>query len=194
MNKKGVVGVDEAGRGPLAGPVAVGAVYVPPGYSLRSIPGIKDSKQMTARERERVYARLRAADGIRCAVALTSSAVIDAHGIQYAIRDALRRALRKLQVSPDEVVVLLDGGLRAPEEYTRQRTIIRGDATERVIGAASTVAKVTRDRYMVREHTRYPVYGFDEHKGYGTANHRMAIRKQGLSPIHRRTFCRNIPR
>ena len=190
MVTSGCVGVDEAGRGPLAGPVAVGVVYVPPDVDIRTIRGIKDSKQMTERERAVVYERI-AFSGVRYAVAMVGASYIDRHGIQQAIRVALARAMRKLSI-PSHTNILLDGGLRAPESYVNQKTIIKGDARELAIGAASIMAKVTRDRYMKKQHVLFPVYGFDVQKGYGTVRHRAAIREYGLSPLHRRSFCSRI--
>lgn len=192
MKKTWVVGVDEAGRGPLAGPVAVGVVCVRQGFRVRSIPGLNDSKQLTEYQREEAFARLLASPDVSYAVAMVSARVIDRDGIQHAIRRALARALAKLNVPPDDTLVLLDGALRAPDAYTHQKTIIRGDETEPVISAASIVAKVTRDRYMCNQHRQFPVYGFNAHKGYGTRVHRTAIMSHGLCPLHRRTFCRNI--
>ena len=192
MKKTWVVGVDEAGRGPLAGPVAVGVVCVRQGFRVRSIPGLYDSKQLTEQQREEAFARLRASPDVLYAVAMVSAKVIDRDGIQASIRRALARALAKLDIPPHDALVLLDGGLRAPGVYVHQKTIIRGDETEAVISAASIVAKVTRDRYMCRQHQQFPAYGFNAHKGYGTRVHRTAIMDHGLCPLHRRTFCRNI--
>lgn len=192
MKRYGSAGVDEAGRGPLAGPVAVGVVYIPPGFDIRHIPGIRDSKQMTPAMRDDVFARIKASP-IKYAVAMVGASTIDARGIQYAVRTALQRALRRMEV-PKQARILLDGGLYAPRGYCNQETIIGGDSKEAMIGAASIMAKVTRDRYMLRQHARYPEYGFKVHKGYGTVQHRHAIRKYGLTPLHRSSFCTRCTR
>jgi len=183
------IGVDEVGRGPLAGPVAVGVFAVPKGGDLRVLAGIKDSKVLSARQREVWCRTLIALPGSRYAVSFVHASVIDRVGIVAAIRTALARALGKLSIDPVESSVLLDGGLYAPHSYARQETIIRGDASEPLIAGASIIAKVARDRVMVHADTRYPVYGFAAHKGYGTRAHVVALRRHGLSPLHRRTFC-----
>lgn len=190
-----IVGVDEAGRGPLAGPVAVGAVAVPEGFDWTHIPGVRDSKKMTPLQRERVYAHLRAlshAGALRYAVSFTSARIIDRIGIVAAVERALEQALQKLQVVPQASSVFLDGSLRAPVVWKKQKTIIRGDVSEPVISLASIAAKVERDRYMTSLAKKHPKYGFDVHKGYGTAMHIATIKKHGLSPLHRATFCRGL--
>lgn len=194
---KWLIGVDEVGRGPLAGPVMVGAALVPGDFDWALLPGVTDSKKLTEKKREAIFANaldLQQAGKVWFAVAEESAATIDATGIVPSIRSALVRALtdvveRSAVVVPS-VSVLLDGGLMAPAEYLHQQTIIKGDATEPVIGLASIVAKVTRDRELVRLAAEYPGYGLEVHKGYGTVAHRAAIREQGLSAIHRATFCR----
>jgi ribonuclease HII len=184
-----LAGVDEAGRGPLAGPVAVGVVRVSKNFDMRLLKGVKDSKQLTPRARETIYTRLTQLPGFSFSVAMVSATVIDRKGISHAIRTALQKALTQCNIKPEKTLVLLDGSLYAPPAYMYQKTIIRGDQTELLIGAASILAKVTRDRYMVRAHKRYPKYGFSVHKGYGTAIHRAQIKKHGLCPLHRVTFC-----
>ncbi len=185
-----LVGIDEAGRGPLAGPVAVGVFVALPGFRMRALKGIRDSKTLSEAEREAWYAVLTTLPRARYAVAMTSAAVIDRIGIVPAVERALSRALASVDVSPTSACVLLDGGLHAPALYTMQRTIIHGDATEPLISAAAILAKVTRDRYMVRLARQYPAYGFAVHKGYGTLRHREAVRTHGLSPLHRASFCK----
>lgn len=190
-----LVGIDEAGRGPLAGPVSVGAVLVPVDFDWSTLARAKDSKQMTEKAREEVYAemlRLKKQGEIRFVVALSSAHTIDTKGIVPAIRLALEGALSKLDVDPRLCRVLLDGGLKAPKEYLNQETIIKGDAKEKVIALASIAAKVLRDRHMVKEASGYPNYGFEVHKGYGTKKHAEAIREFGLCAIHRRSFCRSF--
>ena len=190
---KFIVGIDEVGRGPLAGPVLVGAVIATPAM-IRKFRAIKESKQLSPRAREEWYARITAASGpsLKFAVSFVGPAYIDERGINAAIRLALTRSLKKLGGVPEECMVLLDGGLYAPKAYTRQETIVRGDASETIIAMASVVAKVERDRYMIRLHEEIPAYAFAAHKGYGTALHIRLIKKHGLTPEHRRTFLRRI--
>lgn len=189
---KYLIGIDEAGRGPLAGPVAVGAVMVPPGFDWRSVRGVRDSKQLSYKQREDLYATIKQLERARelsYAVSFSSAKIIDRHGITYAIKRALYRSVMRLSVTPDKTTVLLDGGLKAPCCFSMQKTIIRGDELEPIISLASIVAKVTRDRLMVRRGDEYPEYGFEIHKGYGTLAHRRAICVHGFSPLHRKTFC-----
>src|SRR3989338_7442176 len=190
-----LVGIDEAGRGPLAGPVAVGAVALSPAFDFSLVEGVKDSKQLTAGAREAIYKhmqQLQRALLLDFAVSFASAAVIDSRGIVPAIRSALARSLAKLRLAPGSCEVRLDGNLYAPTQFTMQRTIIRGDETEPVISLASIAAKVERDRYMVRLARRYPAYAFDVHKGYGTKTHRELIARHGVCPEHRATFCANM--
>jgi ribonuclease HII len=184
-----LAGVDEAGRGPLAGPVAVGVVWVSKKFDMRLLRGVKDSKQLTPHVRNSLYTHLTHLPGLHWAVVMIGAKVIDRGGINEAIRLTLQKALVRSGVKPRSTLLLLDGGLHAPSVYVHQKTIIRGDQTELLIGAASILAKVTRDKYMVRAHKRYPKYGFALHKGYGTELHRANIQKHGLSPLHRNTFC-----
>ena len=193
MKRKYTIGIDEVGRGPLAGPVAVGAVVTTP-RMLQKFRDIKESKQLSAHQREVWAARMVAAknDEFNFAVSFVSPRIIDAKGISFAIRLALARSLKKLNIDPPDCTVLLDGGLHAPKEYDSQKTIIRGDSSETAIAMASVIAKVLRDRVMVNAGAGFPQYGFREHKGYGTAKHIAAIRKHGLSKIHRVSFCTRI--
>jgi ribonuclease HII len=183
------VGVDEAGRGPLAGPVAVGVFAVSPQFDLALLNGIRDSKLLSAQQREEWYIRLTSVPDVRWYVSFSGPRYIDDHGIVPAITQALRRALRATGVDAARSTVLLDGGLRAPQMYRQQRTIIGGDRTEPLISAAAILAKVTRDRYMVRQARLFKNYGFERHKGYGTTMHYNALREHGLTPLHRATFC-----
>ena len=186
-----IIGVDEAGRGPLAGPVAVGVVAVPEGFDVvREFVGVKDSKKLSEKKREEIFEMLvtRARQGdVRYAVELEPASTIDIEGIVFAVRAALSRAINR--VAPDSalVEVLLDGSLKAPPEY-RQTTIVGGDATVPVISLASIAAKVTRDRHMREVALVYPAYDFEVHKGYGTKAHYAALHEHGLSAIHRRSF------
>lgn len=189
------IGIDEAGRGPLAGPVSVGAVLLAPHFDRSLIASVKDSKKLTETAREAWYGQMllwQKEGSLRFSVAYTSAERIDRLGIVWAVTSALSRALSKLEAPSENSLVLLDGGLRAPEMYVRQQTIIRGDASEPVIALASIAAKVRRDRLMKRLAKQYPGYDFEVHKGYGTKKHQAAIAQLGLSDMHRRTFCRSL--
>jgi len=191
------VGVDEVGRGPLAGPVAVGVVRTPGSFCFaQKLPGVTDSKKLTEMKREEIYKQayqLRRQGELNWSIAMMPAGQIDRKGIQWAIRAALARGLGRVQALPNDHL-LLDGGLYAPEHFLHQTTIIKGDVKEETIGLASIVAKVTRDRYMTaRGHlAAYAQYDFATHKGYGTKAHRAAIAKYGLSPEHRVSYCKNI--
>jgi ribonuclease HII len=194
MLEEYLIGVDEAGRGPLAGPVAVGVVAVPLGFDvLREFPEVKDSKLLSGQKREIIFdlveKRITAGD-LQASVRLSGNSYIDRYGITRAVRKALWSGVRSLS-TPEHSVVLLDGLLRAPKEYT-QRTIIKGDFRVPVIALASILAKVTRDRVMERLSEQYPEYGFEQHKGYGTLNHRRAIKRYGVTDIHRVSFCSGV--
>lgn len=188
-----IVGIDEAGRGPLAGPVTVGSVMIHKARVrefARCFQGIKDSKKLSRQKRERWFELLLAAERsglLRFRVSFTGPSLIDRHGIQHAVFRSLASTLRML-ACPSESMLLMDGGLSAPREYILQYPIIRGDEKIPLISLASIAAKVTRDRLMERLAEQYPEYGFDEHKGYGTAEHYKRIRKHGPSAIHRRSF------
>ena len=199
-----LVGVDEVGRGPLAGPVTLCALAVS-GSDKRCLKRflrytrageMKDSKKMSLPEREECAAALRAAaktgSAISFSISHVSAKVIDRRGIVPAVRLALRRCLNKLSAEPRTSRLLLDGSLHAPKEFTDQKTIVRGDQTVPIIALASVLAKVARDRKMRRLSKRHPGYGFDEHVGYGTSMHYRAIRRLGLSEIHRRSFLTRV--
>lgn len=188
-----VIGIDEVGRGPLAGPVSVGVVMATP-RMLKKFSAIKESKQLSRLQREEWAGKIKQEEGedLRFAVSAVSAAVIDKKGIVFAINSALSRSIKKMNADPRRIVVLLDGGLHAPKEYACQTTIIRGDEKETVIAMASVIAKVTRDRWMLRMAKKYPKYGFEKHVGYGTRAHIAAMQKFGLSEIHRKTFCKNF--
>lgn len=186
-----ILGVDEAGRGPLAGPVAVGIVAAPADFDLlAAFPGLNDSKQLPEKERERIFALLIEQETVQWRVEWGSAKTIDEHGMTKAVARAITRGIRKLAV-PQDARVFLDGLLHAPEEYV-QETVIRGDETVPAIMLASVAAKVTRDRLMQRLSKRYPAYGFERHKGYPTKAHYEAIRTHGLCDIHRRRYCSAI--
>lgn len=185
-----IVGIDEAGRGPLAGPVAVGAVKIPLNFNKNFFRSIKDSKKLSVSDRELWFTRaldVRKEGKFDFAVTLVSEKVIDRNGIVYAISFGIKKCLATLRV-PDDSKICLDGGLKAPKKFKHQRTVIRGDEKIPVISLASIVAKVTRDRRMVRLSKKYPQFSFHIHKGYGTSKHRRAIRKYGTTAIHRQSF------
>jgi ribonuclease HII len=187
-----LVGVDEAGRGPLAGPVAVGVVVVPTGFDIKkAFPTVADSKELSESAREEIYtealARARAGE-IRLCARFSTALYIDAFGISKAVRRGVWSGVRSIALVEDSFVKL-DGLLKAPPEYAQQ-TILKGDALEPVISLASVVAKVRRDRLMRAYAKKYPPWGFEVHKGYGTTKHLAAIREFGLCTIHRKTFCK----
>lgn len=190
-----IVGVDEAGRGPLAGPVSIGVAIVPAHFDWDLIPGVGDSKKVAPKNREAIFRRTRALKKqnlLDYVVVLVSTKVIDTKGISFATRRGIEKAFKKLSPDPKITEVKLDGLLKAPEIFKHQETIIKGDAKEKVIGLASILAKVTRDRYMVRVAQKYSKYGFEIHKGYGTQLHYDCIKRNGVSPIHRKTFLRRV--
>ncbi len=185
------IGVDEAGRGPLAGPVAVGAAMVPVDFDWNLLPGVNDSKQVSPKNREAIFWAahvLKPKKLIDFSVVLISHRTIDRINVSQSVFLGIERTLKKLDLDPMSVYVKLDGLLLAPKEYLYQETIIKGDAKEKVIGLASILAKVTRDNHMQKIARKYPHYGFEAHKGYGTIAHRQAIHLHGLSPVHRRSF------
>jgi ribonuclease HII len=192
-----VAGLDEAGRGCLAGPVVAAAVILPletlicpaehgsapdPGQGI--FAGLRDSKQMTPAQRERLYAII-LQQAVAVGVGIASVELIDQRNILQATKWAMRQALADLKVSPD--ALLLDA-LTLPDVSLPQRSLIKGDARCLSIAAASVIAKVTRDRLMCRLHEEYPLYGFAQHKGYATEEHLAALRRHGVSPHHRRSF------
>ena len=176
-----VAGVDEAGRGPLAGPVVAAAVILD---DLQPIAGLNDSKKLTAKRRERLFDEIRAR-ALCFSIAEASVAEIDAINILQATMLAMKRAVEGLRLKP--VKVLVDGN-RLPVLDVRAEAIVQGDALVPTISAASILAKVYRDRLCDDLHRLYPVYGFDQHKGYGTAQHLQALQTHGPSDCHRMTF------
>ena len=194
-----IVGIDEAGRGPLAGPVAVGIVVIPsnPSTALRTrkfFKGIKDSKQLTHEERELWYSlalEAKKKGELDFHASLVSERVIDRHGISYALRLGIKRCLEKLGVNPTSQI-FLDGALKAPIQFKHQLTVIRGDEKIPIISLASVVAKVTRDRRMVRLAKKFPEFSFEINKGYGTRLHLSALEKYGRTVIHRQSFLKNL--
>jgi ribonuclease HII len=177
-----IAGVDEAGRGPLAGPVVAAAVILPDGYKL---PGLNDSKQLSAEQRDAFFLTLTNDPLVRFGVGIVEAEWIDRINILQATHRAMAEALRRLPLPPDHVLV---DGLPVKSLTIPQTAIVKGDARSFSIAAASVIAKVTRDRLMLALHARYPAYGFDQHKGYPTPEHLAALRAHGPCPEHRRTF------
>jgi len=176
-----IAGIDEAGRGPLAGPVVAAAVVL---CRERLIHGLNDSKLLTEAQRERLYGEIcKRASSV--GIGIVSSEIIDEINILEATRLAMIRAVKGLDRPPD--YALVDGPVSLRIEVP-QRAVIKGDRLSYSIAAAGIVAKVTRDRIMTELHEQYPMYGFDRHKGYATASHREAIRCHGPCPAHRKTF------
>ncbi len=180
-----ICGVDEAGRGPLAGPVCAAAVILPRGLE---IPGLNDSKKLTDKARRNLYDVI-TANALSFGIALVGESVIDEINILQATFRAMEQAVAKLNPQPD--LVLVDGN-REPKLSMKCETIIGGDGKCASIAAASILAKVTRDRLMEELDEKYPVYGFATHKGYGTKRHYAALREYGPCPIHRRTFLKKF--
>jgi len=188
-----IIGVDEVGRGPIAGPVTVAAVIIPRGFSFGNTRP-NDSKKLSAQKREEWFLCTKNHPNIFYATASVSSSVIDKIGISRATIVAVERSLKKLSStwkSDFQVEVLLDGLLYAPEHY-KQKTITKGDEIEPIISLASIIAKVTRDRYMINIAKKYPQYGFEKHKGYGTMEHYENIKKHGITNIHRKCFLKKL--
>ena len=176
-----VAGVDEAGRGALVGNVVAAAVILPAQFDL---PGLTDSKKLSARQREVLFDAITAQALAWCA-AVASPAEIDAMNIHHATLLAMRRAVEGLAISPQSVLV---DGKFTPELAMPVRAIVGGDASEACIAAASIIAKVTRDRQMMELEARFPGYGFAAHKGYGTKAHLAALTRLGATPEHRRSY------
>lgn len=176
-----MAGVDEAGRGPLAGPVVAAAVILD---ERQPIEGLADSKQLSAARRARLYDEIRA-KALCCSVAQASVEEIDALNILQATMLAMRRAVMGLRLKPAKVLV---DGNRLPPLDVLAEAIVQGDAKVQAISAASILAKVTRDRLLDELHLQHPLYGFDRHKGYGTAQHLDALRQHGPLAVHRRSF------
>jgi ribonuclease HII len=190
------IGIDEVGRGPLAGPVTICAFAILEQDLHHLSPvGARDSKVLSEQKRELIASKIKELHrkGV-CTfqVASVSSHVIDRKGISKAIKIAIASALKKLNIHPEHADVYLDGGLRAPESFFRQHTIIKGDGLVPVISCASILAKVHRDKLMDQYDLKFPVYGFLNHKGYGTHEHYRAIRKHGISTIHRKSFLSSV--
>jgi ribonuclease HII len=183
--KKGfsrIAGIDEAGRGPLAGPVVAAACILPEGLFLQ---GIDDSKKLTKEKREELYALITQDPSIEYGVGVVDALMIDQINILQATLRAMIAAVAYLRQKPDYLLV---DGRDVPDAGVTGRAIIEGDRLSQSIAAASVIAKVTRDRMMLSYHQEWPQYGFDEHKGYGTPKHVLAIEQFGPCPIHRMSF------
>jgi ribonuclease HII len=176
-----IAGVDEAGRGPLAGPVVSAAVILPSGFHA---PGLNDSKQLTPKERENFYEKI-SAGAVAIGIGIVDVDEIDHINILQAALLSMAIAVKNLRTPPD--FLLIDGNFIIKTKYPQQ-AIIKGDTLSTSIAAASVMAKVTRDRIMTKYHSIYPVYGFNRHKGYPTLEHREAIKAHGCCAIHRKTF------
>lgn len=180
-----ICGVDEAGRGPLAGPVCAAAVILPPHLE---IPGLTDSKKLSDKKRRELFPVIQE-HAIAWGIGMASEKEIDEINILQATFLAMERALAQLVVKPD--LALIDGN-REKDFGIPVRTVVKGDSLSMNIAAASVLAKVTRDDLMVRQAENYPQYGFEIHKGYGTKAHYAALTEHGPSPIHRRTFLKKF--
>jgi len=193
-----IVGIDEAGRGPLAGPLAVGAVLAHASTPIEHeffAKGIRDSKKLTVGKREELFAWIRKNGELRHVVSMVGPRVVDREGLTAATMTAISRALRRVlpnDCNKEDVLVLLDGGLRAPSTFLNQATIVKGDEKEPLIALASVVAKVSRDQKMRTLSYQHPQYGFEGHKGYGTKEHYKAIKQFGLCESHRRSFLTKV--
>ncbi len=184
-----LVGIDEAGRGPFAGPLSLGLVAFKKNHNL-VFRGLKDSKKLSPQARENWFKKIEnwAGEGrLIFSHSFIHPKVIDEKGLAWALSYAVRQVIRKAGISREEAEILLDAGLKAPSLFI-QKSIVKGDEKIKVISLASIVAKVKRDRYMVRIAKRYPKYNFEIHKGYGTAKHRATLKRYGPSPIHRKSF------
>ena len=180
-----ICGVDEAGRGPLAGPVCAAAVILPRGLE---IAGLNDSKKLTEKKRDKLFELIKES-AVSYGIAFATVEEIEELNILGATYLAMNRAIAQLDTPPD--LALIDGNRNAGIE-TASRTVISGDARCASIAAASILAKVTRDRYMLEMAEKYPEYSFEKHKGYGTKAHYAAIREHGISPIHRPSFLKKM--
>ncbi len=178
---KSVAGIDEAGRGPLAGPVVAAAVILPSEFNL---PGLTDSKRLTARQREVLYPLIRS-QAVAVGIGLASAADVDSINILQATLRSMQQAVARLNYAAD---YLLIDGISRIQTILPQETLKKGDSRSLSISAASVIAKVVRDRIMQAYDKHYPEYGFAGHKGYGSAAHMQAIARCGPSPLHRKTF------
>ncbi len=180
-----ICGVDEAGRGPLAGPVYAAAVILPNGHIVE---GVNDSKKISEKKRELLFDKI-ISESVSYSVGIATEKEIDEINILQATFLAMRRAVDGLAVKPD--IAFIDGN-RKPGLDIEEQVIVKGDAKSANIAAASIITKVSRDRYMLQMAEKYPQYQFEKHKGYGTKLHYEMIEKYGISPIHRKTFLKKV--
>lgn len=203
-----LIGIDEVGRGPLAGPVAVCASMIKfeaerklsqrlrNRFSKKDLPALRDSKKLTENGRDEWLKHLVKDGNVTFSLSYASAVEIDKRGIAVCIKSLVNTNLsnlkKKANFKYEDVLVLLDGGLKAPKEYLHQETIVKGDDKEPIISFASIYAKVKRDGLMKRLAVVFPQYGFDQHKGYGTKAHISAIKKHRATIQHRRSFLKNV--
>ena len=183
---KYICGIDEAGRGPLAGPVVVASVIMP---KDSMIEGVNDSKKVSEKKREKVYEEI-IKEALSYSVGIVDETKIDEINILQATKKGLTNSVKELKITPD--IILVDALTNIDTCGIPYKSIIKGDALSYSIAAASIIAKVTRDRIMLGYDKVYPEYGFAKHKGYGTSAHITAIKEYGLCPIHRRSFVKNF--
>jgi ribonuclease HII len=195
---KYLLGIDEVGRGPIAGPVAVGVVGIEKNNLkkiLKKFPKLNDSKKISEKVREEIFKVVKDTQEIFYSVKYCSAKDIDKIGISNCIKKCIEGGLRELEkkgIQSGNCEVRLDGALRAPSTYPHQTTIIHGDSSEPIISLASVIAKVSRDAHMKKLHKKFPEYNFAKNKGYGTKSHVQSIKNSGLSAEHRKTFCTRI--
>lgn len=198
---KFLIGIDEAGRGALAGPVSVGLIsweiknWLAIKKFLKDYPVGKDSKKLTPKQRDFWFAKIKELERLRLlevGVSLVGNKLIDKEGINRAIKKGIENNLQRLGGLTSKSLVLLDGGLKAPVDWINQQTIIKGDEKELIISLASIVAKVLRDREMVKLSGKFPDYDLEKHKGYGTKAHYHKISKVGVSIIHRESYLKGL--
>ena len=180
-----ICGIDEAGRGPLAGPVVVASVIMP---KDSMIEGVNDSKKLTEKRREKLYDDIMQ-NAVSVGVGVSDVDIIEEVNILNATKKAMLQAISNLKVNPE--YVLVDGNQKIDTDIPLE-TVVKGDSKSESIAAASIIAKVTRDRLLIEYDKKYPEYGFAKHKGYGTKAHIEAIKKYGLTPIHRPSFCKKF--
>lgn len=192
---KYIVGIDEVGRGPFAGPVTLGVCVLPVNFDKKFFKGLKDSKKLSPEKRQEWFKEInkkKKLSKLRYSVFSVSSMVIDKRGLSFSINFALKKAIQLLKLKPKQCFIFLDGGLKAPNEFIFQKTVIKGDEKISAVSLASIVAKVTRDKKMILFARKYKKYGFEIHKGYGTKMHIKKIKKFGPCQIHRRSFLKKL--
>jgi ribonuclease HII len=190
---KYIIGIDEVGRGPLAGPVTIGIVKVPVDYIFLIFPKLRDSKKLSEIQRENIFKiamKEKRKEKISFLILSFKAEKIDKIGISKCIKKMIENGLKKIASKEDQI--FLDGSLYAPLLYKNQKTIIKGDDKIPVISLASVLAKVSRDRFMKKMSKLYPKYGFEKHKGYGTLYHRNCIHRLGITKLHRVSYLKKV--